>query len=791
MRGTRWLILLAIVAILGASVLLYLHQKQSVAQHDTPLPAILPPDTKSTAIDYEYGQSTGGQANYKVKAKGYRQLGDTENYELTGLELQILRNDHEHYDLIKSAKAQFNQSEGHMYSEGEVEITLNVPINGPPPHPLTWIKSSGVTFDSKTGKAVTERATEFRFESGEGKCVGASYDPTTRELHLVHNPELTLRGKGPNAKPMQVEAGEILYKETNSVVWLLPWSKMVRAENTIDAAGTVINLKEGRIDSIDAQKAQGIDKYPRRELHYSADSLHVSYDDDGHIRQMTGTGNAHLQSSSEGASTDTHSDRADLDFEQGQGESILRHVLATGNATVQSKPAPDDKGKIAETRIMKSQSLEVAMRPGGREIDQVRALAPGALEFLPNAPDQHRRLLNGDHMVIGYGAKNAIQSFDAINVTTVTFPESNEKTKGSAPSKTASLNMKATFDSHGQLATMKQWDRFNYEQGERHAKAAEATLDNQSSVMDLEKGARIWDNSGSTEADHIRMQQKSGDYAADGHVMTSRLPDQDPKKKQSGELLDGDEPIQGTAPRMTSANRNRLVHYDGGTVLWQGSNRIQAERVDIDREKHMLVAEGQVVTQLLDEKKDKADETKTKTENSGDVKIVRVSTVPAGDSNKQKKAEEESAVYTVVTAQKLLYMDDNRLAHYSGGVVLTRPGLHVKSDELQAFLNAKDSDEDSRLNHAIGDRNVEIVDSRPDRQRIGKGDHCEYYTSEDKLILHGNLAELTDSLKGDSKGAQLTYYTSDDRLIIAGSSAQPVNSRLKRKVHPNGNPGNR
>ena len=27
------------------------------------------------------------------------------------------------------------------------------------------------------------------------------------------------------------------------------------------------------------------------------------------------------------------------------------------------------------------------------------------------------------------------------------------------------------------------------------------------------------------------------------------------------------------------------MHYDGKAVLWQGANRIEADRVDIDREK--------------------------------------------------------------------------------------------------------------------------------------------------------------------------------------------------------------
>ncbi len=48
-------------------------------------------------------------------------------------------------------------------------------------------------------------------------------------------------------------------------------------------------------------------------------------------------------------------------------------------------------------------------------------------------------------------------------------------------------------------------------------------------------------------------------------------------------MLSGDEPLQATARKMDSRNRNRLIHYEGGVQMWQGANRIQADVVDVDR----------------------------------------------------------------------------------------------------------------------------------------------------------------------------------------------------------------
>ena len=794
MKGTRWLILLAIVVVLGGSIYLYLLDKEIAKRHRPQRPAILEADTNSTAIDYEWAQSSGGFASVQVKAKTSRQIRDTPEFELTGLELRLNQKDRKHYDLIKSSAAHFNRAEGRMFSEGEVEITLDIPVEGAPTHKLTSIKTSGVNFDSKTGKAVTDRPAEFEFENGQGKSKGASYDPTTHELHLLNSPEMNMEGKGPHSKPMIVQAGEIVYHETGSVINLTPWSRMTRAETTIDAGPSVVLLRKSHIESIDSDAARGVDKYPTREIRYSADKLHVTYDDNGKINKITGSGNAKMHEESEGAVMDTHSDTADLNFNPEGNESVLQHVLASGNAVAESKPAPDSTGKLAESRILKSNTIEIQMRPGGREIAQMTTHEPGTLEFVPNAPDQHRRLLDGDQMVIGYAAKNLIRDYHAVHVTTVTFPAASAKLKNPVASKTASNELLATFDAKGQLAHMKQWDNFTYEQGDRRAKAVTANLDQQNNAMDLDTGARIWDASGATNADKIHLLEKTGDYVADGHVMTSRLPDQDPnKKKQGGEMLDGDEPIQGSAPHMTSANHNKLVHYEGGSVLWQGSDRIEAETIDINRDKHLLTANGKVSTQFLDTSKD--DTKKDAVPVSAPVSsvaapVVKVSTEPPPPTPASAPKPPAAPSYTVVTSEKLVYTDTDRLAHYSGNVVLNRPALNVKSSELQAWLNPKDTKEDSRLNHAIGDGKVEIVESAPARQRIGRGEHGEYITAEDKIILRGNLADLYDSIKKDeSHGTELTYFTSNDRLLITGAPSKPVASRLHRKPR-NASPGN-
>jgi lipopolysaccharide export system protein LptA len=242
------------------------------------------------------------------------------------------------------------------------------------------------------------------------------------------------------------------------------------------------------------------------------------------------------------------------------------------------------------------------------------------------------------------------------------------------------------------------------------------------------------------------MDQRSGDFTAEGQVNSSRLPDKDQKK--NSEMLSGDQPVEAQARKMDSSNHNRAIHYEGDVTMRQGANRIQAGVIDVNRDKRTLVADGKVVTNLWEEPKDD-----------------------------QKKSA--APVLTVVHAPHLVYTEENRLAVYTGGVLLNRPGLQVKGKELRAFL--AESGSDSRLEKAFVDGSAEILQTALDRTRTGTGEHAEYYTDIQKVVLSGGRPKLVDSLKGSMQGEELTYFANDGRLLGSGSPSQPINSRIRRK----------
>lgn len=308
--------------------------------------------------------------------------------------------------------------------------------------------------------------------------------------------------------------------------------------------------------------------------------------------------------------------------------------------------------------------------------------------------------------------------------------------------------MSAEFDPKtGQMAKMRQFGNFRYAEGDRKAVASEATLEHATNMITLETSARVWDPTGSTSADVIRLDQSTGNFNADGHVSSSRVQD---KKTPSSGMLSGGEPVQATAQRMTSTNGNKLIRYEGKADMWQGPNRIRADRIEIDREAGRLVAAGAVQTQLLEKEKP-------------------ATAAKAG----------APPVFTNVKSTGLIYTETDRLAYYTGGVTLTRPELLVKSLELRSYLS--EAGADNSLEKALADGKVEIVQTSPLRKRTGNSEHAEYYVTDQKILLRGGQPTLNDSVKGVTRGSELTYFAGDDRLMVNGAPEQPAKSRIRRK----------
>ncbi len=759
MRRTRWLFLAAILGIVVSVGATYLKYK-SLGERNAPIPPkALDSSLDAASQDWTYTKTVGAQQQFFVRAHTMRKRNDAAFIELEGVELHLFHKDGSQYDLVRCASASFDENAKSLYSDGDVEITMGVPVDGPPHGRIVNIHSSGVRFSSETGSATTDRKATFEFGSngaieGTGSATGADYDPQARELHLKNHVSLDWRGKTAQSIPMKIEAAEAYYKERENRVWLMQWSKLKRDTLQMEGGMSVVVLDEGELRETETADGHGVRDEPGRKVEFAAGTLKVHFIDGMQIDRVIGDKNGRLVSTAQTMKTTVTADHLDLNFDTSDKESTLKTALAMGGSVAEAVPIPKPGAEIGDTRILRSDTITLNMKNAGRDLDNVETAGPGTVDFIPNRPGVARRFVKGDKFWIVYGDENRIQSFRSINVSTRTDkPPQPDKPKPD-PSFTESKELLATFDPKtSELARLEQKTDFRYHEGDRRARGDRAILEQQKDLMTLDGSARVWDPTGSASADKIVMNQKSGDFTADGHVASTREPDK--KGKQSSSVLSNDEVMQARAQHMTSADSNTKIHYEGNAVAWQGANRVEADRLDIDRDAQIMEAHGHVKSQFVD--KDKPD----------DKAASKVKPAP---------------IFTIVTASDMVYHEEDRIVDYTGGVVLKRPEMTITAKQIRGFL--KDSESDSSLDKAFADGTVKIVSTseKLKRTRVGTSEHAEYYVDEAKVIMTGGHPLLVDSVKGQTMAPkQLTWFSNDDRLVVDGAANEPVKSTIRKK----------
>ena len=637
---------------------------------------------------------------------------------------------------------------------------MGVPADQPPTGRLLRIHGSGMRFASDTGKATTDRPVTFGFDRGNGSAVGAEYDPSTRELQLHSKVVLDWRGKTPDAKPMHVEADQAIYTERDSKVVLFPVSRFTRDTLHMEGGRSDVQLDKGAIRFAKMQMARGIHDDPGRKVEYAADELNLNFDDGMVIRTIDGHDHAQLISTSDTARTTVNSDRLDMDFETAGKESTLKTAVATGKSVVQATPAPAIQGRSLAIRAFCAATLFGSpCGPAARRSNAWKPTGRANSSSCPTQPDQPKRSMQGDRIWVAYGKENRIQSVRSINATTVT--ERPPKAPKTTPTvtRTQSKDILATFDPNtSEMVRLEQTTNFQYEEGDRRARGDKATLDQSKDLMTLDGSARIWDPTGSVNADRIVMNQKSGDYTADGHVSSTRQPD---RKGASSAMLSNERSDAGRR-RPDDLHRRQQAHPLRGTRPSLAGSEQSGCGPDRNRSRPARDGSPRQGGQPVRGQVSRQDQTRTR---------------------RSKSKAPAAPVFTVVRASDLVYTEETRVAVYQGGVVLTRPALTVNSRELQAFL--KPADSDSSLDKAFADGAVKIVSisttGKTTRTRTGTSEHAEYYADEQKVILQKGQPLLVDSVKGNATGQQLTWWANNDRLLVEGEANKPAEGTIRKK----------
>ena len=286
----------------------------------------------------------------------------------------------------------------------------------------------------------------------------------------------------------------LIYKEAESKVWLLDWSKFKRATLSMDAGPAIVTIEKGAIRHVEAANAKGEDIQPatkgpvcRRPAGPAVHSQRAR----SKMSSVTAT-----QSSSRPLRPAKRQLRRTgliwISISSGD-ETTLKKATAVGKSVWNRSPLPSRILPWPDTRILRSEVVAMHMRPGGEEIEKVQAEAPGTIDFMPNRPGQKKRHMEGEGITIQYGPENQIQSFSAVSVTTRTESEP-VKGKPQPPAFTSSKGMSAQFEPKtGTWPSSNSGTTSNTRKATGSAKADRAVLDQAKDQITLIGSARFWD----------------------------------------------------------------------------------------------------------------------------------------------------------------------------------------------------------------------------------------------------------------------------------------------------------
>ncbi len=375
----------------------------------------------------------------------------------------------------------------------------------------------------------------------------------------------------------------------------------------------------------------------------------------------------------------------------------------------------------AGTKRLLTEKLEAFFRPGGEDLERVRALEGGRLLMkLPEGSREgYHKDLEGYTLVFEFDEEGRLDVLRGRGgVTLVLTPVASE---AEAKKIVNARQLEAFFDPiSGDLREAICEKAVTFEQGEVRATAEKGTFRNLESLLVLEEQPRLWDQKASLEARVIGIGVVSGDVEGTGNVRST-------SRDSSGSAglfpSESDDPVHFVSRRLRYERATDTAVYTGEARAIQGQNRIEASRIRLLQGAGELSAENGVRTIFLQKQKD------------------------------------SKSQLTVTDAQSFLYRSKEEKLHYQGDVAMRSKEMTLKGMKVDVLL--KPGAREVREVWAEGEVTIETPEGK------AAGDYAKYLPEEESMTVSGENARLENAGKL-TEGKQLTFFLSDDRILVDG-----------------------
>jgi lipopolysaccharide export system protein LptA len=786
---------------------------------------------------FSLSKSVGGRTLYKIQASQVTNFKDTGKTVLHNVSIQLVGKDESREDHIISEECEFDQASGSLFMPGNVEMVFDASAAridaknpnasaAPSQAQFVHITTSALRFNQNTGIASTDHQVRLQFAGGEGSSTGAVYNPQDRTITMQAQARFTLWKQQADGSPVQegklqtgsdkpvttaaqpdedgathLEASSLLFQSTEHKVFLT--APVVIRQGTRE-----VRAGESEIFLNNQQRAEratlrggvhGSDHDPQNLSELDALSAELEFTPQGKIRRLALESSAAAadqknaqksESSARGlpgrpaglvawvtASASSlkagQARQVEMFFDESQGQ--LRRVAARGDVRVTLSPwtetaalpplqnlFQDGRAAAPGSRSLQAQQAEMLMAPDGETLREVRTQSASTIQLIPSRPGEEKRTIQGETIHMQFSPEGDLSEFTADSG--VRF---NAEGTGPNPRKrgSSSDHLWASIDPRTHTVTeLRQWGHFTYRDPDRQARSEQANYTAARDLMVLEGEPVVWNASGKLSAQKITLTNSTNEVHAEKQVSTTYYPSSEPGNPPP-------EPTHAVADRLDFNTRTELALYQGNARLWQGNDMIEAPWIELDRKQESLDARNGVFSVFPGR------EESPKKKASADGKPQP----PAGGAA-------EGPIE--IRSNTLAYKNKEQKARYAGDVRLQNPSATLRAQELEIFFTDPAPRKNlatpspaagqpgtpgggRQIERALASGSVSIV--QPGRKATGE--HAEYIPTENKVILTGNLAAISDAEKGNTQGTRLTYFTRDDRIFVEGEPGTPAETR--------------
>jgi lipopolysaccharide export system protein LptA len=834
----RTLVLIAagllIAALIGALVLSRWKSRFSLNE----IPKRLGVDIQQEANGVTYTQSRGGHTLFKIHASKVVQLKAGGKALLHDVQIELYGEDGSRVDRIAGNEFEYDQKAGIATAAGPVEITLMKPgvapavasrgaanqpssnkqqgaapgsagktaasslnISGQATSGEIDVKTSGLTFNQKTGTATTDQSVEFTLAQGEGSAVGATLNSSQGLLVLDHAVVLNTHHNGEN---IAVHAQHAEFDRTMLACDLRSATANYRNSKATAAESKILFRQDGSAIRLDAHG--GFTLATASGSHVAAPQGWLEFGEKNQPQRGHMEGGVTLDSVTAGRQSHGSAPTADLAF---TSAGDLRHAHLERGVTMHSE---EDASGSHVSRDWRSPVADIDFRAAGKGAKGKMEIASVTGEDGVVMSGQTRRgdgfmtpsRMAADQIVAEFGAGQQVSqvkgtghaSFEqttasgAMQTTTGDRLEANFAQGVKAPkapsngtqSQTASQIDSATIDGNVVMTQQPAAKPGHPPEPVLRATSGHAVYEGAGQWLHLTVNPRIQNGGLELTAEKIDVAQQAGknegDAFAHGNVKATWLNDGRDKSASgspSGTVgLGGQTPAHVIASEAQFHQASGEATFRGQARLWQDANSVAAPVIVLDRTHRTLAAHG-----------------------SGKSDPVRLVLLSAGGAPGQKPSESKSVTPSVIRVGggDLLYTETARKAvlHAAPGstvtaetgtatsnsdtveLILQPAGSHAGKDnpaaQKSAGLNPAGPNPAGQVERMTAQGNVVLTS----QGRQGTGEQLVYTGQTGQYVLTGTASappKMNDPEHGTVTGHALIFNSRDDSVSIEGSGTK-------------------